>query len=404
MTYSWKDFAMKRMISLFLTILSLLVAYFLLWPVPVEPLAWQAPENLGYTGPFKSNTRLASLEFVNIGAGTGPEAVAVDGAGAIFTGTAQGWIVRLNRDGNNPENWVNTGGRPLGMAFSPHGNLIVADSIEGLLSVSPDGQASVLTRQVQGTPIAYADDLDVDADGIVYFTDASTRFNPANTKDGVEASMQDLIEHGGYGRLLMYDPATKKTRVLLTGLQFANGVAVAHNGQSVLFSETGSYRVMRYWIKGPLKGTVEPVVENLPGFPDNITRGMDGRYWVALVAPRNAILDRLANKPFVRKILVRLPRFIRPKAAHYGHVFAINDQGKVLIDLQDPAGIFPANTSALETPTHLLLGSLEAPPHGKAGQAKNPGIDAGRVDCRRSFVRPGGRSWPKRARACHNSC
>ncbi|ACL06003.1 Strictosidine synthase [Desulfatibacillum aliphaticivorans] len=352
---------MKRLFSLFFTLIFVLTAYFLFWPVPVDPAAWQAPEDLGYTGPFSANNKLASLEFVNIGPGTGPEAVAVDAEGRIYTGTAQGWIVRLDKDGKNPQNWVNTAGRPLGMAFSPDGNLIVADAVEGLLSIGPDGQVAVLANTAQGVPIAYADDLDAARDGKIYFTDASVKFNPSTVGDSVDASMLDLIEHGGNGRLLMYDPNTKRASVLVDGLQFANGVAVSHDGMSVLFNETGAYRVMRYWLEGPLKGKVTPVLENLPGFPDNITRGMDGRYWVALVAPRNALLDKLSDQPFARKIIARLPKIIRPKAEHYGHIFAVNDQGKVLVDLQDPAGIFPANTSALETPTHILLGSLEAP-------------------------------------------
>ncbi|SHJ57701.1 Strictosidine synthase [Desulfatibacillum alkenivorans DSM 16219] len=363
---------MKRLFSLFFTLIFVLTAYLLFWPVPVDPAAWQAPEDLGYTGPFSANNKLAGLEYVNIGSGTGPEGVAVDAQGRIYTGTAQGWIVRLDKDGKNPQNWVNTAGRPLGMAFSPDGNLIVADAIEGLLSIGPDGQAAVLASRAQGVPIAYADDLDVARDGKIYFTDASVKFNPSTVGNSVDASMLDLVEHGGNGRLLMYDPNTKRASVLVDGLQFANGAAVSHDGMSVLFNETGAYRVMRYWLEGRLKGQVTPVLENLPGFPDNITRGMDGRYWVALVAPRNALLDKLSDQPFARKIIVRLPKFIRPKAEHYGHIFAINDQGKVLADLQDPAGVFPANTSALETQTHILLGSLEAPHMARLDKGRIP--------------------------------
>ena len=369
---------MKRLFSLLMIVTFASVFYFLLWPVPVDPTSWQAPEDLGYTGPFHSNNRLAGLEFVDIGPETGPEAVAVDAEGRIYAGTAQGWIVRLDKDGKNPENWVNTAGRPLGMAFSPDGHLIVADAMEGLLSIGSDGQVAVLAGSAQGLPIAWADDLDVARDGKIYFTDASSKFNPASAGNSMDASMLDLIEHGGAGRLLMYDPATQRASVLADGLQFANGVAVSHDGMSVLFNETGAYRVMRYWLEGPLKGKITPVLENLPGFPDNITRGMDGRYWVALVAPRNALLDKFSDQPFMRKILVRLPKFIRPKARHYGHIFAINDQGKVLADLQDPTGAFPANTSALETPAYILLGSLEAPHMARLDKSSIPGMAGNR--------------------------
>jgi sugar lactone lactonase YvrE len=64
--------------------------------------------------------------------------------------------------------------------------------------------------------------------------------------------------HGGHGRLLVYDPATGNTKMLLDGLNFANGVAVSHDQRAVLVDETGSYRVIRFWLAGPQKGEMAP--------------------------------------------------------------------------------------------------------------------------------------------------
>lgn len=353
-------------------ILALLVLYLLLWPVPIDPVAWNAPPNPGYTGAYASNERLKGLETLPLGGLHGPEDVALDREGRIYAATHEGVIVRLDRDGRNPQPWAKTGGRPLGIAFDGAGNLIVADAFRGLLSIAPDATVKVLAAEADGVPIRYADDVDVATDGKIYFSDASTKF-PADSGGGtLAASLLDLMEHGGHGRLLVYDPATGKASALLKGLNFANGVAVSPTQDFVLVNETGSYRVIRVWIAGERKGQSEPLIEALPAFPDNISAGAGGRFWVALVSPRNAIVDRLSGSPFLRRMVQRLPAFLRPGPVFYGHVIAVDAQGKVVADLQDPSGAYPMNTSVTETADSLYIGSLVAPavarlPKSKAG-------------------------------------
>ena len=53
------------------------------------------------------------------------------------------------------------------------------------------------------------------------------------------------------GRLLAYSPATQQTRVVMDGLLFANGVAVAHDGSYVLVVDTGAWKVWKVWLRGP---------------------------------------------------------------------------------------------------------------------------------------------------------
>ena len=67
----------------------------------------------------------------------------------------------------------------------------------------------------------------------------------------------------------------------------------------------------------------------------------------------------------MRKVVQRMPAFLRPKAIAYGHIIAIDDNGKVVIDLQDPDGTYPINTSVTETDNHLYIGSLVAPVLGR---------------------------------------
>jgi hypothetical protein len=178
------------------------------------------------------------------------------------------------------------------------------------------------------------------------------------------------MEHGGHGRLLVYDPATGVAKTLLDGLNFANGVAVSHDQNFVLVNDMGEYRVIRCWIAGPKKGTSEILIGSLPSFPDNISTGHEGRFWVAFVSPRNPLMDKLADKPFMRKVIWRMPNFMRPKAVAYGHIIAVDDNGKVLADFQDPDGSYPINTGVTETKDYIYVGSLVAPALGRLKKDK----------------------------------
>lgn len=91
-------------------------------------------------------------------------------------------------------------------------------------------------------------------------------------------------------------------------------------------------------------------------------RGREGRIWVGLFRPRNPAADKLADMPFMRKVLLRLPRAMLPLGQPYGHVFAIDEDGRVVADLQDPSGAYPETTGVTETADRLYIQSLHA--HG----------------------------------------
>ena len=352
---------LKRILwSLFVVIVVVLL-YLSAWPVPIDPVAWKAPPNSGYSGSFAQNERLRGIQVLPIGDNHGPEDIALDAQGRIYASTHEARIVRLQADGSDPENWVDTGGRPLGIEFDKKGDLIVADAFRGLLSISPDGRITELATVADGIPIRYANDVDLAENGKIYFSDASTKFGAKQWGGTYEASLLDLMEHGSHGRLLVFDKANGKTETLLDQLNFANGVAVSKDQTYVLINETGSYRVIRYWLTGPKKGRAEPLLEGLPGFPDNISTGSEDHFWVALASPRNAFLDKLSDKPFLRKLVQRMPAFVRPKAVAYGHIILIDEHGRVVNDLQDPSGNYPINTGVTEADNYLYIGNLVSP-------------------------------------------
>ncbi|OQC09408.1 SMP-30/gluconolactonase/LRE family protein [Candidatus Skiveiella danica] len=343
-----------------------LMAYLALWPVPIQPVSWKAPAASGYVGPHAANQKLAGLKMIDLGGEEGPEHVVLARDGKLYTTVLSGNILRMNPDGSGREVFANTGGRVLGFDFDAAGNLIAADAVKGLLSIGPDRKITVLTDQVGGDPIRYADAVVVARNGKIYLSDASTRFAPARWGGTFEASVLDIIEQSSTGRILEYDPATRGTRVVAKGLSFANGVALSQDEKDLFVAETGKYRVWKIPAEAReldiAQGGAQArlLLDNLPGYPDNLMRGMDGKIWMGLTKPRSPVVDGMAEKPFLREMTLRLPRALWPVPKAYGHVMAFTEDGKIVADLQDPSGAYPETTAVTETADRLYVQSLHA--------------------------------------------
>lgn len=320
--------------------------YLTLWPVPIDPQPWDAPQNQGYTGAFSPNTALQAMDRIALNGEFGPEDAAIGADGRLYMASHSGAILAYDPADGTVSEFANTGGLPLGISATDDGVLYIADAAKGLVQVDAAGTVTVLTNTVDGTPIDYADDLDIAPDGSIFFTDASTKFGAVANGGTFPASFLDLMEHGGHGRVLRYDPATGQTRVILDGLQFANGLAINAAGTHFLVIETGAYAVRRVSLDG---SSVETVLANTPSFPDNISRAPDGTFWMGFVSPRSQQADDLAPKPFLRKLVMRLPAAMRPKATRYGLVARISETGEVLETLHDPDGGFAFTTGVIET-------------------------------------------------------
>jgi sugar lactone lactonase YvrE len=353
----------KAVLSLALIFLAL-IAYLGLWPVPIQPVGWNAPAAPGYSGVPAVNNKLAGLQLISLGAEEGPEHVVFARDGKLYAAVASGKILRMKADGTDQEVFADTGGRVLGFDFDAAGHIIAADAIKGLLAISPDRKITVLTDKVGGDPIRYADAVVVASSGKVFFSDASGRFGPAHWGGTYEAAVLDIIEQLCTGRILEYDPATKTTRVVAKGLSFANGVALSRDEQTLFVAETGKYRVWKIAVTADnmdvTAGTPQATVllDNLPGYPDNLMRGMDNKIWLGFSGPRSADVDAMAGKPFLRKLTLRLPRMLWPLPKPYGHVIAFTEEGRVLADLQDPTGAYPQTTGLTETADRLYVQNL----------------------------------------------
>lgn len=342
---------MRRLLATLAGVVVVVLAALVLSPAPVHPVAYTPPPPPALSGVLAPNLALREAERLLEGRVHGPEDVAFDAQGRLYASTADGKVVRLGPAGET-EDFVVTGGRPLGLRFDPRGNLIVCDSLKGLLSVDPGGRMVGRATEAEGVPFRFTDNLDVARDGAIYFSDASSKFGP-------DQYLYDLLEARPHGRLLRHDPPTGRTRVLLPELSFANGVALSSAEDFVLVGETYRYRILRHWLKGPRAGTTDVFADNLPGFPDNIDRSPRGTFWVALFTVRNPLMDALHPRPWAKRLLSKLPRFAWPRPAPYGLVLELDEQGRALRSLHDPGGERVTQiTTAREHEGNLYLGTL----------------------------------------------
>lgn len=257
----------------------------------------------------------------------GAEDVVVSPEGGVYTGTEDGAIWSLDPATGSTRLVADTGGRPLGLEMLPSGHLLVCDAERGLLRVhEATGAVEVLVDLVDGEPMRFCNNAAVAADGTIWFSDSSRHF-------GVDRWKDDFVQDTGTGRLVRRDPDGTVT-VVLDGLRFANGVALAADESFVCVAECRGRTVVRLWLTGPRAGERDHLVTDLPGYPDNISRGSDGLIWVAVASPVDPLVERLGHAPMVlRRAVTRIPDALQPKPKQTIRVQAYADDGRLVHDL-----------------------------------------------------------------------
>lgn len=340
---------MRRVRAIVALILAAMLLYLSLWPVPIDPVAWEAPDDRGLVDPFAANQQLQVAKPVHLGLYEGPEDATLGADDRVYVTTASGHLLSIK--GSAVQHFATTEGRPLGIATDRDGTLVVANAVLGLQRIDAEGGVTALAS-VPANSVAIADD------GRIFFSEPSSKFPAARYQGTFEASVLAIMEHGGHGRVWVFEPSTGRVDVVLDGLTYANGVALSAANDFLLVVETAGYRVLKHWLTGPQAGTTEVLLENLPGFPDNLKAGHNGRFWLGFAAPRNALLDSLSGQPWLRKVIQRLPAALRPQAQPAAHVIAFNAAGEILMNMHDPDARFPTLTGVLETQRSLYLTTL----------------------------------------------
>ena len=337
----------------------------------IAPVVWQPP-----AVPRRSSQPHGTMPMprpaLHALPGRGPEDVVVDADGRVVAGLEDGRIVRMAPADGSVETLADTGGRPLGVEVDADGLLVVCDADRGLLRIDPaTGTVSELvgsSELIDGRPLRVCNNAAIARDGTIWFSDSSARFALKHWKG-------DLLEHSGTGRLLRRDP-DGRVEVMLTGLHFANGVALAADGSYVAVAETGACRLQRVWLTGERAGHSEVFVDGLSGYPDNIALGSDGLVWVALPSPRTALLTGIQRLPAgVRALASRVPERMQPRPAPTVSVVAVDDTGRIVREIRGEIAGFRMLTAVREAGGVLWFGSLE----GDSVATLRPAQSAGAV-------------------------
>ncbi|KAJ7284217.1 hypothetical protein O6H91_08G070900 [Diphasiastrum complanatum] len=333
--------------------------------------------------PRDSDSKLQAAELKFVGEVHGPESIAFDALGrGPYTGLSDGRILRWDgatkgwtefaftspnwteackgeRDGLGREHIC---GRPLGLRFNKtSGELFIADAYFGLLVVGPDGgQATTLSTEAEGIPFKFTNDLDLDDEGNVFFTDTSSKYPRRSFFISVLAGENS-------GRLLKYNRVTNHTSVLLHGLKFPNGVSVNRDGSFLIVAEGTTARLLRYWLKGP-KSKAAETFALLPGYPDNVRMNEQGDFWVALHCRFSSRMLFFNTRPNLRKFLLNLPIPMRYIYSFFlgqpqGIALKINaSSGQLLELLEDQTGkVVKMVSEVQEREGRLWMGSALLP-------------------------------------------
>lgn len=345
----------------------------------LDPLAFDTDQVKGMQGlmPGEIAPRLKDAKILVAGQVDGPEDVLLDDAGNLYCGSRDGYLWRIAApDHAKAEVLAKIGGRPLGLAFDREGRIVVCVAGMGLVRVTMEGAVELLTDQTDrsvftiqdDTAIRMADDLDIAPDGTIYFTDATKRYD-------IENWGLDLLEARPNGRLLSYDPATRKTRTVCDNLRFPNGVCLTHDGRHLLVASTWECSILIFDL-AKLSDGPRVFASGLPGYPDNVNRASDGGYWVALAGMRNPVFDQAMRHPGLRR---RMTRRVPPTNWLFGNlniggVLKLDAGGKIADALWDaPDGPLYMITSMREHEGALYLGGVT---NDKIGRLKLEGADA----------------------------
>jgi len=344
----------------------------------LDPIVFDTDAVHGMDGlmPGDIAPKLSGAELIAVGKIDGPEDVALDADDNLYCGTRDGHIMRIAApDYKEVSVLANTGGRPLGLTFDSEQRIVTCISGMGLVRVSLDGKVELLTDQTErslvsvqdDTTIRMADDLDIAPDGTIYFTDATRRFD-------IENWGLDLLEGRPNGRLLSFDPKSRRTGTVCDYLVFPNGVCLAHDSRHLLVASTWACSILAFDLQNMSDGP-RIFIRGLPGYPDNINRSSDGGYWISLAGMRNPVMDEAMRIPGTRR---RMTRRVPPTNWLFGNlniggVLKADGAGRIVDALWDkPDGPLYMITSTCEHKGALYLGGTT---NNKIGRFALAGAD-----------------------------
>jgi sugar lactone lactonase YvrE len=285
---------------------------------PIDPVAWSPPD--ASKSPIKcENAPILSASVFTSGLPGTPDGLDFGPDGTLYAALSTGKIAAIDpKSGSFTQFGEAPGARLTGLSAASDGTVYAADEFGGsVYAFAPMGSTKSartaiagqkILSQVDGKPLQWTNDVAIAPNDTLFVTTSSQRRN-------LHQFYHEVLEHRGSGLLIGLNVQSRQAKGLQAALEMTNGVAFSHDGGSVLVAESSAYRVSRFSIGGANQGEV---VGNLPGFPGNIRRSdQPGQYWLTLLSPRNALVDRLAAKPAARRLMAWLPASVRPKSSPF---------------------------------------------------------------------------------------
>lgn len=167
------------------------------------------------------------------------EGPAVDASGNVyFTDQPNDQIVKWSTDGELSVFMQNTG-RSNGLYFDDAGNLLAAaDENNELWSISMDKEVNVLVSDFEGKKLNGPNDLWIDADGGIYFTD------PFYKRDYWTREEKEIEEE----RLYYVSPDRQSVTVAADGFVRPNGLIGTPDGKTLYVADIGDSKTYAFTI------------------------------------------------------------------------------------------------------------------------------------------------------------
>lgn len=201
----------------------------------------------------------------------GPEAVAWDSCGYLYTGCQNGWLHRVAIESGEVEVVAELGGRLLGLIVDSLGAVLVCNQDQACVQlVDPvDGSVAIVTTGTLELPMTTPNSIAASPDGTLYVSDS-----------GIWGKRD--------GRLYAWHPE-RDTRLLNTSsCLYPNGVAIGQNGTELYLVESELPGIVRYELDCLSNGTDTREVFwkfDANTIPDGVTVCADGSLIVTFYEP-----------------------------------------------------------------------------------------------------------------------
>uniref|UniRef100_A0A7E4URA2 SGL domain-containing protein n=1 Tax=Panagrellus redivivus TaxID=6233 RepID=A0A7E4URA2_PANRE len=266
----------------------------------------------------------------------------------LYGGTRDGWIVEISISipnvmeivGKYPYGNETRKRRPLGMRFSPTDadSLVFLDAYQGIFRFDVSKKEIHSIYSNPSTVNLYLNDFDFLSNGDLIISQPCTTESDSSFHRIVLASQPS-------GRLLRWSRAQQSMSIVADGLYAPNGVQASPDRKSIIFAEMMAYRLNKVVFdeESGAVSTIRPLIEGLPGMPDNI-RLMDDNITLIVPLPEDRLeLPWFLNYSFVKYYMLWVyETFFHTSKPHIGEFAAIlfvhSETGKIVDAWDDPSG------------------------------------------------------------------